>query len=57
VVHSADDPMFPLAHGEALAGAIPGARLVRLSGVGHEIPPPSVWDVVVPEVREHLLRG
>jgi pimeloyl-ACP methyl ester carboxylesterase len=57
VLHSVDDPMFPLAHGEALAGAIPGARLVRLSGVGHEIPPPSVWDVVVPQVREHLLRN
>jgi pimeloyl-ACP methyl ester carboxylesterase len=57
VLHSADDPMFPLAHGEALAGMIPGARLVRLSGMGHEIPPPSVWDVVVPQVREHLLRG
>lgn len=57
VLHSVDDPMFPIAHGEALAAAIPGARLVRLSGVGHEIPPPAVWDVVVPAVREHLLRN
>jgi pimeloyl-ACP methyl ester carboxylesterase len=57
VLHSADDPMFPIQHGEALAAAIPGARLVRLEGVGHEIPPPAVWDVVVPEVRSHLLRA
>jgi hypothetical protein len=49
--------MFPLRHGEALAAAIPGARLVRLEGVGHEIPPPTTWDVVVPEVRNHLLRA
>lgn len=54
VLHSADDPMFPLPHGEALARMIPGARLVRLSGMGHEIPPPAVWDVVVPELRGHL---
>lgn len=56
VLHSADDPMFPLPHGEALARMIPGARLVRLEGVGHEIPPPAVWDVVVPELHRHLLR-
>ncbi|MQA05019.1 MAG: alpha/beta fold hydrolase [Streptosporangiales bacterium] len=55
VLHSADDPMFPLPHGEALARMIPGARLVRLDGMGHEIPPPAVWDVVVPEVHRHLL--
>ncbi|MEU6263177.1 alpha/beta fold hydrolase [Saccharopolyspora shandongensis] len=56
VLHSADDPMFPLPHGEALARVIPGARLMRLGGVGHEIPPPAVWDVVVPELHRHLLR-
>jgi pimeloyl-ACP methyl ester carboxylesterase len=56
VLHSADDPMFPLAHGEALARAIAGARLVRMDGPGHEIPPPAVWDVVVPELHR-LVRG
>jgi hypothetical protein len=40
-----------------LAAAIPGARLVRLEGVGDEIPPPAVWDAVVPEVRNHLPRA
>lgn len=53
VIHSADDPMFPLSHGEALARAIPGARLLTVHGVGHEIPPPAVWDVVIPELRRH----
>ncbi|MBB3039910.1 alpha/beta fold hydrolase [Hoyosella altamirensis] len=56
ILHSAADPMFPLPHGEALAEAIPGARLVRLEGVGHEIPPPAVWDVVMPELHRHLHR-
>lgn len=56
VLHSADDPMFPLPHGETLARLIPGAQLMRMEGVGHEIPPPAVWDVVVPELHRHLLQ-
>jgi pimeloyl-ACP methyl ester carboxylesterase len=37
VVHGTADPMFPLGHGEALAGEIPGARLLTLEGAGHGI--------------------
>jgi len=39
VVHGTADPMFPIGHAEALAGEIPGARLVRLEGAGHGIDP------------------
>jgi pimeloyl-ACP methyl ester carboxylesterase len=35
VVHGDEDPLFPLAHGEALAAAIPGARLEVVPGMGH----------------------
>jgi pimeloyl-ACP methyl ester carboxylesterase len=35
VIHGTADPMFPLDHGRALADAIPGARLLTLSGAGH----------------------
>jgi pimeloyl-ACP methyl ester carboxylesterase len=37
VIHGSADPMFPLAHGQALAGEIPGARLLTLEGAGHGI--------------------
>lgn len=47
VVHGTDDPMFPLPHGEALAAAIPGARLLVVDGMGHEPPPPAAWPEVV----------
>ncbi|MFD9825870.1 alpha/beta fold hydrolase [Tsukamurella tyrosinosolvens] len=57
VIHSADDPLFPLPHGEALARMIPGARLLTLHGPGHEIPPPATWDVVIPELRRQVLGG
>ena len=40
IVHGTEDPIFPIDHGEALAKAIPGSRLVTWEGVGHEIPLP-----------------
>ncbi len=47
VLHGTADPLFPIAHGRALARAIPGSRLVELDGVGHELPLRSTWDLVV----------
>ena len=35
VIHGADDPLVPPAHGEALVRAIPGAALLRVPGMGH----------------------
>jgi pimeloyl-ACP methyl ester carboxylesterase len=52
VIHGDDDPFMPLAHGEALADAIPGARLVVLEASGHELPR-RTWDVVVPSILAH----
>ncbi|MEY2461786.1 MAG: hypothetical protein QOG30_3616 [Acidimicrobiaceae bacterium] len=37
VIHGTADPMFPVAHGEALADAIPSARLLALDHAGHGI--------------------
>lgn len=53
VLHGTADPLFPPAHGEALACEIPGARLVALEGMGHEVPPPALWDEVVAAIVEH----
>lgn len=53
VLHGTEDPLFPHAHGEALAREIPGARLLPLEGVGHEMPPRPVWDQVVAAILEH----
>ncbi|WP_232666947.1 alpha/beta fold hydrolase [Pseudonocardia sp. TRM90224] len=53
VLHGTADPMFPIEHGRALAAEIPGARLVPLPGVGHQQPPPELWDLVVPAVVDH----
>ena len=53
VLHGTADPLFPLAHGRALADAIPGARLIELEDVGHPLPPPRTWEVVVDALVEH----
>jgi pimeloyl-ACP methyl ester carboxylesterase len=37
VIHGTADPMFPLAHGQALAEEIPGAKLLSLEGAGHGV--------------------
>jgi pimeloyl-ACP methyl ester carboxylesterase len=53
VLHGTEDPLFPYAHGEALADEIPNARLLPLARVGHEVPPRPVWGKVVAAILEH----
>ncbi|MDD7967617.1 alpha/beta fold hydrolase [Actinomycetospora lemnae] len=43
VVHGDADPLFPVEHGRALAAAIPGARLLEIPGMGHQVPPEPAW--------------
>jgi pimeloyl-ACP methyl ester carboxylesterase len=52
VIHGTADPLFPPAHGAALARAIPGARLLLIDGLGHELPP-WAWDEVAPALIGH----
>jgi pimeloyl-ACP methyl ester carboxylesterase len=53
VMHGTEDPLFPCEHGAALAKEIPGATLLLLEGVGHEMPPAQVWDRVIPALVRH----
>ena len=53
VIHGTEDPMFPYGNAVALAKEIPGARLLALERVGHEVPPRDLWDVVVPAILRH----
>lgn len=55
VLHGTEDPLLPLAHAEALAAEILGARLLPLEGVGHEVPPRPVWDQVVAAILDHTM--
>ncbi|WP_424892747.1 alpha/beta fold hydrolase [Streptomyces sp. XH2] len=55
VLHGTEDPMFPPAHGEATAAAIPGARLVTVEGLGHTLPA-ALDRRLADEVLRHIQR-
>ncbi|SFP36633.1 Pimeloyl-ACP methyl ester carboxylesterase [Amycolatopsis arida] len=53
VIHGTEDPLFPPEHAVALTGKFAGAALLLLDGVGHQMPPRSAWDLVVPAILRH----
>jgi pimeloyl-ACP methyl ester carboxylesterase len=50
ILHGTVDPLIAMDDAEALAREIPGARLVKLEGIGHEHPPAAVWNQIVTEI-------
>jgi pimeloyl-ACP methyl ester carboxylesterase len=56
VIHGTDDPVLPYPHGVTLANEIPGARLLTLEGVGHELPR-GCWPELVPAILAHTAQA
>jgi pimeloyl-ACP methyl ester carboxylesterase len=52
VIHGTSDPLFPIAHGEALASAVKGATLVRIEGGGHELHEAD-WPEIIGAIIRH----
>jgi pimeloyl-ACP methyl ester carboxylesterase len=52
VIHGTADPMFPLAHGQALAEEIPRARLLTLEGAGHGVDRAD-WEPIARAILAH----
>jgi len=56
VVHGSQDPLLPLACGEDTARRIPGARLLTIEGMGHDLPPGVVQALLaalLPHLKTH----
>ena len=51
VIHGKDDPLIPLRGGLATAQAIPGAKMITIPGMGHDLPR-EVWPRIVDAVVE-----
>ena len=54
VIHGAEDPLLTVSGGKATAEAIPGALLLVVPGMGHELPEgawPTVVDAIVDNAR------
>ncbi|HLM27007.1 MAG TPA: alpha/beta fold hydrolase [Thermoleophilaceae bacterium] len=56
VIHGSDDPLVPTRAGHATARAIPGARMVEIAGLAHDLPP-AVWDQVIEAIVENAERS
>ena len=52
VIHGAEDPVFPLGHGEALANGIREARLIILDNAGHVVTR-GFWERALPLIIDH----
>lgn len=52
VIHGEADPLIPIAAGVDVARNVPGARLVRIPGMGHALPR-SVWPPIIDAIAEH----
>ncbi len=52
VIHGTTDPLVPYSHAVATAEAIPGAKLLPIEGLGHELPP-GCWDEVIAAILDH----
>jgi pimeloyl-ACP methyl ester carboxylesterase len=50
VIHGSQDPLIPVAAGRATARLIPGARLLELGDMGHDLPRP-LWSAVTGSIR------
>jgi pimeloyl-ACP methyl ester carboxylesterase len=52
VIHGSKDPMVSRSGGVATARAIPGARMVTVQGMGHDLPE-AAWPQLLEEISEH----
>jgi pimeloyl-ACP methyl ester carboxylesterase len=52
VIHGADDPLVPVEGGRDTAAAIPGAKLLEIPGMGHDLPLELV-DRIADAIAEH----
>ena len=55
VIHGADDPLVPVEGGKETAEAIPGAELIIIDGMGHDLPHDGngAWPQIVDAIANH----
>jgi pimeloyl-ACP methyl ester carboxylesterase len=56
VIHGRNDPLVPVRGGIATAKAIPGAELVTIPGMGHDMPR-ELWPTFVDAIARNADRA
>jgi pimeloyl-ACP methyl ester carboxylesterase len=51
VIHGIDDVLIPVENGRLVAEAVPGARLIEIEGMGHDLPK-RAWPVVLDAISD-----
>ena len=57
VIQGTDDPLVPVEAGREIAGAVPGARLMLIEGMGHDHPHGGAWPRIVDAIAAHTLNA
>ena len=54
MIHGDIDPLIPVQGGIDTAQAIPGAQLMIIEGMGHDLPP-VIWPQVIEAISKHAV--
>jgi pimeloyl-ACP methyl ester carboxylesterase len=58
VIHGTADPLVPMEHGKDTANAIPGAKLLLVEGMGHDLPHlKGPWPQVIDAIAAHTKKS
>ena len=56
VIHGTNDLVCDVSGGRATTAAIPGAELVVIDGMGHDLPKP-LWPQLATKIADNVQRG
>ena len=57
VIHGTGDPLVPVEGGKDTAKAIPGAELLLIEGMGHDLPHGGAWPRIVEAITAHTKKA
>jgi pimeloyl-ACP methyl ester carboxylesterase len=57
VVHGTSDPLVPVEGGKDTAETIPGAQLILIEGMGHDLPHGGAWPRIVEAIAAHTRKA
>jgi pimeloyl-ACP methyl ester carboxylesterase len=56
VIHGMADPLVPVEGGRDTAKSIPGAQLLEIEGMGHDLPP-ALWVRIADAIASHTRKA
>ncbi len=56
VIHGTDDPLVHVENGRKMAAVVPGAKLVEIEGMGHDLPQ-GAWSTITAAIADNVKRA